>query len=61
MSGSVVTASSWVGRTVDGRYRLEERLGTGTFGVTYRADKPEVMQALKELHSEGAYPTPLWK
>jgi dTDP-glucose pyrophosphorylase len=31
------------------------------FGVTYREDKPEVMQALKELHSEGAYPTPLWK
>ena len=30
-------------------------------GVTYREDKPEVMQALKELHSEGAYPTPLWK
>jgi UTP-glucose-1-phosphate uridylyltransferase len=31
------------------------------FGVTYREDKPEVMKALKELHSEGAYPTPLWK
>jgi choline kinase len=31
------------------------------FGVTYREDKPEVMQALKRLHSEGAYPTPLWK
>jgi dTDP-glucose pyrophosphorylase len=31
------------------------------FGVTYREDKPEVMRALKELHSEGAYPAPLWK
>ena len=31
------------------------------FGVTYREDKPQVMQALKKLHSEGAYPTPLWK
>ena len=31
------------------------------FGVTYREDKPEVMQALKRLHSEGVYPTPLWK
>jgi MobA-like NTP transferase domain len=31
------------------------------FGVTYREDKPQVMQALKRLHSEGAYPTPLSK
>jgi hypothetical protein len=31
------------------------------FGVTYREDKPQVMQALKELHSTGVYPTPLWK
>ena len=31
------------------------------FGVTYREDKSQVMQALKKLHSEGAYPTPLWK
>lgn len=31
------------------------------FGVTYREDKPAVMTALKELHSEGVYPTPLWK
>ena len=31
------------------------------FGVTYREDKPEVMQALKRLHSDGVYPTPLWK
>jgi hypothetical protein len=31
------------------------------FGVTYREDKPQVMQALKKLHSEAAYPTPLWK
>jgi hypothetical protein len=31
------------------------------FGVTYREDKPQVTQALKRLHSEGVYPTPLWK
>lgn len=37
MSGTVVTASSLLGRTVDDRYRLEERLGTGTYGVTFRA------------------------
>ncbi|HEY5742563.1 MAG TPA: hypothetical protein VIS99_08480, partial [Terrimicrobiaceae bacterium] len=31
------------------------------FGVTYREDKPQVMKALKELHEQGVYPTPLWK
>jgi hypothetical protein len=31
------------------------------FGVTYREDKPQVMQALKRLHAEGVYPTPLRK
>jgi hypothetical protein len=31
------------------------------FGVTYREDKPQVMQALKRLHTEDVYPTPLWK
>jgi hypothetical protein len=31
------------------------------FGVTYREDKPTVMQSLAALHAEGAYPTPLWK
>jgi hypothetical protein len=31
------------------------------FGVTYREDKPRVMQALKRLHSENVYPTPLRK
>jgi serine/threonine protein kinase len=48
----VVTASSWIGRTVDGRYRLEERLGTGSFGVTYRARHIEHQRivALKLMH-----------
>ena len=31
------------------------------FGVTYREDKPQVMQALKRLHAEGVHPTPLRK
>lgn len=31
------------------------------FGVTYREDKPVVMESLAALHAEGAYPTPLWK
>lgn len=37
---------------------------TGTpsqwFGVTYKEDRPIVMEKLKILHAEGAYPTPLW-
>lgn len=31
------------------------------FGVTYREDKPIVMESLAALHASGAYPTPLWK
>jgi UTP-glucose-1-phosphate uridylyltransferase len=31
------------------------------FGVTYREDKPVVMQSLAALHADGTYPTPLWK
>ena len=31
------------------------------FGVTYREDKPRVMDSLAKLHAGGAYPTPLWK
>jgi serine/threonine protein kinase len=52
MFGPVVTASSLVGRTVDGRYRLEERLGTGTYGITYRARHLEYQRivALKLMH-----------
>ena len=30
------------------------------FGVTYQEDKPIVVQALKQLHDIGTYPTPLW-
>jgi len=31
------------------------------FGVTYRDDKPIVMESLARLHAAGTYPTPLWK
>lgn len=31
------------------------------YGVTYREDKPMVMDALKRMADEGKYPTPLWK
>ncbi|MEI6338387.1 MAG: NTP transferase domain-containing protein [Verrucomicrobiota bacterium] len=31
------------------------------FGVTYREDKPRVMESLAKLHEAGTYPAPLWK
>ncbi|WP_367925026.1 NDP-sugar synthase [uncultured Ruthenibacterium sp.] len=31
------------------------------YGVTYKADKPVVMQAIAEKTSAGLYPAPLWK
>ena len=30
------------------------------YGVTYAADKQQVVEAIARMHSEGAYPTPLW-
>lgn len=34
--------------------------GERWFGVTYKEDKPGVMQAIAEKHTAGLYPTPLW-
>lgn len=31
------------------------------FGVTYKADKPTVVAALKDLTAAGKYPAPLWQ
>ena len=31
------------------------------YGVTYKEDKPTVMQALKKMHECGVYPQNLWK
>jgi eukaryotic-like serine/threonine-protein kinase len=52
MSEFVASESSLVGRTVEGRYRLEERLGSGVQGATYRARHVEHQRvvALKLLH-----------
>jgi eukaryotic-like serine/threonine-protein kinase len=52
MSESVANQSSLVGRTVDGRYRLEERLCSGVQGATFRARHVEHQRvvALKLLH-----------
>ena len=34
--------------------------GDQWYGVTYRQDKPAVVEMLADRHAEGAYPTPLW-
>ena len=31
------------------------------YGVTYQADKPQVIAALRAMHEEGLYPTPIWE
>ena len=31
------------------------------YGVTYREDRPGVMNAVEALHAAGAYPKPLWR
>jgi len=43
-----------VGRTVNGRYRLTERLGAGAMGVVYRAERSGSSRplAMKFLHSQ---------
>ena len=37
------------------------RTGDKWYGVTYAADKPVVIAALKALTAEGKYPDGLWK
>jgi hypothetical protein len=34
--------------------------GKTWFGVTYTEDKPVVIEALRQLHDQGEYPTTLW-
>lgn len=34
--------------------------GDRWYGVTYKEDKPGVMQAIAEKHAAGLYPSPLW-
>ncbi|NLZ70093.1 MAG: nucleotidyltransferase [Clostridiaceae bacterium] len=46
----------------DGRARVKVLSSPDRwFGVTYREDKPRVMEALAAKHAAGEYPTPLWQ
>src|SRR5262245_30864505 len=49
-------ADPWIGRELDGRYRVERRLGAGGFGVVYRATQIAVARpvAVKILHPHHA-------
>ena len=41
---------------------LTYQLSKGTWiGMTYKEDKPLVVNALKDMTEEGLYPQPLWK
>jgi len=53
---------TFVGQLIDlKKIRLKVLSSPDTwFGVTYSADKPKVVEALRNLTAEGKYPDGLW-
>ena len=49
-------ADAWIGRVVDGRYRVQARVGTGGMGAVYRVEHVRMgkVAAMKVLHRELA-------
>ena len=49
-------SDSWLGRVVDRRYRVLDRLGSGGMGVVYRVEHLQLgkFAAMKVLHADGA-------
>jgi serine/threonine protein kinase len=49
-------ADAWIGRVIDGRYRVQARIGTGGMGAVYRVEHVRMgkVAAMKVLHRELA-------
>jgi serine/threonine protein kinase len=50
-------ADAWIGRVIDGRYRVQARIGTGGMGAVYRVEHVRMgkVAAMKVLHRELAH------
>jgi serine/threonine-protein kinase len=56
LAAAVEEVDSWLGRVVDHRYRVMNRLGSGGMGVVYRVEHVQLgkVAAMKVLHADGA-------
>jgi serine/threonine-protein kinase len=54
--GADEAADAWIGKVIDGRYRVQARIGTGGMGAVYRVEHVRMgkVAAMKVLHRELA-------
>jgi tRNA A-37 threonylcarbamoyl transferase component Bud32 len=55
-AGASDEGDAWIGQTIDGRYRVQARIGTGGMGAVYRVEHVRMgkVAAMKVLHRELA-------